>query len=79
MQLIVKDALQEPVNSGQAERQAQVSGALASVRLEGLEPTDAAKAVFERYISGEISLEEMGAAIDAVNTREFGPLHIPGE
>ena len=39
-----------------AERQARVNRALVSVRLEGLEPTEAAKAVFNRYIDGELTI-----------------------
>jgi len=46
------------------------------VRLEGLEPTDAAKSIFERYVSGELTIEQMGAEIRALNAREFGPVHV---
>ena len=61
------------------ERQARVARALASVRLEGLEPTDAAKAVFDRYVAGELSTQDMAAEIQALNAREFRPIHVPGE
>lgn len=59
------------------ERQGEVENALASVRLEGLEPSSAALSIFERYACGEISLEEMGAAIDAAADREHGPIRLP--
>ena len=61
------------------ERQDRVARAVASVRLEGLEPTDAAKAVFERYIAGEMTTQEMAAEIRALNAREFGPIHVSGD
>ncbi len=62
-----------------AERQSRVARAVASVRLEGLEPTDAAKAVFDRYVAGELTTEEMAAEIRALNAREFGPIHVSGD
>ena len=62
-----------------AERQARVERAMASVRLEGLEPTDAAKAIFDRYVAGDLTIEEMGAEIRALNAREFGPVHVSGD
>jgi hypothetical protein len=61
------------------ERQARVTRALASVRLEGLEPTESAKAVFDRYAAGELTTQEMAAEIQALNAREFGPIHVPGD
>ena len=61
------------------ERQARVARAVASVRLEGLEPTEAARAVFDRYVAGDLTTEEMAAEIRALNAREFGPIHVSGE
>lgn len=43
---------------------------------KGLEPTDAAKSIFERYVSGELTIEQMGAEIRALNAREFGAVHV---
>jgi hypothetical protein len=60
-------------------RQARVARAVASVRLEGLEPTEAAKAVFDRYVAGELTTHEMVTEIQALNAREFGPIHISGD
>jgi hypothetical protein len=60
-------------------RHARVVRALASVRLEGLEPTEAAKSVFDRYVAGDLTTREMAAEIQALNAREFGPLHVPGD
>ncbi len=67
-----------------ASRQANIDSAIASVRLEGLEPTDAALAIFDRYVDGEISIEEMGAQIRALNARalnvrESRPIPVPGD
>jgi hypothetical protein len=62
-----------------SERGARVARAVASVRLEGLEPTDAAKAVFDRYVAGELTTGEMAAEIRALNAREFGPLSVSGD
>jgi len=62
-----------------AERRARVGRAVASVRLEGLEPSSAAEAVFERYVSGELTAGEMTAEIRALHARDFRPIHVPGE
>lgn len=62
-----------------SERRVRVARAVASVRLEGLEPTDAAKAVFDRYVAGELTTDEMAAEIRALNAREFGPVHLSGD
>jgi hypothetical protein len=61
------------------DRLARVERAKASVRLEGLEPTDAAKSIFDRYVSGELTLEQMGTEIRALNAREFGPVQVSGD
>jgi hypothetical protein len=58
------------------DRGAEIEQALASVRLEGLEPGDAAKAIFQRYVDGELSLEQIGMEIRALHDREHGPLHV---
>jgi hypothetical protein len=59
-----------------AERQARIQRAIGSVRLEGLEPTNAAMSIFGRYVAGELTIEEMGAEIRALNAREYGPVHV---
>ena len=61
------------------ERQARVVRAVASVRIEGLEPTETARAVFDRYIAGDLTAQEMAAEIRALNARQFGPLHVSGD
>ena len=70
----------KPITDQQrSERQARVGRAVASVRLEGLEPTEAARAVFDRYIAGALTTREMTAEIRALNGRQFGPLHGSGD
>lgn len=49
---------------------AAVENALTSVRIEGLEPSAEGLQIFEQYASGEITLEEMGRAVDALIERE---------
>jgi hypothetical protein len=48
--------------------------ALASVRLEGFELDEQTKALYQRYIDGELTLAELGSAIDELDDREFGPV-----
>ena len=60
-----------------AERARQMDDALASVRLEGLEPSAEAKVIFERHVDGELTEAEMGAAIDALHDRKYGPVRLP--
>ncbi len=61
-----------------AKRVEEVRQALASVRMEGLEPGDHAKSIYQRYIDGELTLQEMGAEIEALHDREYGPVPLPG-
>jgi hypothetical protein len=60
-------------------RQEHVDNAIASVRMENLEPTELAKTIFARYIAGDISVKEMSSEIRALNAREFGPIPVPGD
>ena len=60
-----------------AKRLFDVENALASVRLEDLEPGPEAVDIFERYVDGDITLEQVGVEIDALNDRDYGPLPIP--
>ncbi|HTV74157.1 MAG TPA: antitoxin VbhA family protein [Candidatus Acidoferrales bacterium] len=56
-----------PVVDPEAEaRRRAVDSAIGTSRIEGLEVSPAAREIFERYAAGEITLEEMGAAIDAI-------------
>ena len=61
------------------ERKTRVESAIASVRMEGLEPTPSALAVFDRYVRGELTEAEMTAKIRALSAAEFGPVHVSGD
>ena len=61
----------------QTRRAREMASAIASVRIEGIEPSEEGKAVFERYIAGEITLAEMGRAIDELHDRIYGPVRLP--
>jgi hypothetical protein len=71
MPLPVKITEQERV-----KRHNEVQQALASVRLEGLEPGDEAQSIYQRYVDGELTLEQMGAEIEALHDREHGPVPV---
>jgi len=62
-----------------AARQDCIDQSLASVRLEGLEPSEDAKAIFEQFVNGELTVDEMGEAIRAMHARKYGPVHISGD
>ena len=61
-----------------AERARAIDNALASGRMEGLEPSPGAMAIFQRYVDGELTMEQMGRAIDEFADREYGPVRLPG-
>jgi len=60
------------------KRAREIENTLASVRMEGLEPSEEGKAIFQRYVEGELTIEEMGRAIDNLLHREYGPVRLPG-
>ena len=60
-----------------AKRLDEVRQALASVRLEGLEPGQEVHFIYQRYVDGELTLEQMGAEIEALHDREYGPVPVP--
>jgi hypothetical protein len=63
---------------GRPSRAREVQNAIASGRLEGLEPSAGAHEIFQRYVDGELTLEQMGDAIDEFADREYGPVRLPG-
>ena len=65
------------VDQQRAQRTREIESALATGRIEGLEPSDGAKAIFQRYVDGELTLEEMGRAIDEFADQEYGPVRLP--
>lgn len=60
------------------QRVREITNALATVRIEGLEPSAEAHAIFQRYVEGELTSGEMGRSIDQLLNREYGPVRLPG-
>ena len=58
------------------QREREVENALASVRMEGLEPSAEAKGIFQRYVEGDLTLSEMGRAVDQLLDRQYGPVRL---
>jgi hypothetical protein len=61
-----------------AQRLSAVDEALASVRLEGLEPSKEAQVIYGLYVEGELNLEQARAEIGAVHDRKYGSVPVPG-
>ena len=51
-----------------AWRERFVENAVVNVRLEGLEPSPKALEIWQRYIEGEVSVEQVGELIRALPT-----------
>jgi Antitoxin VbhA len=58
----------EQKQEDRAWRERFVQSAVANVRLEGLEPSPKALEIWQRYIEGEISVEQAGELIRALPT-----------
>jgi Antitoxin VbhA len=61
------------------KREEDYRQSLASLRLEGLAPGPEAGTIFQRYVDGELTLEQMGAEIDKLHERWLGPLRLSGD
>lgn len=59
------------------KRAREVANAMASVRMEGLEPSEETKALFQRYVDGDLTSRELDLAFQAYLDREYRPLHLP--
>jgi len=67
----------DPLTAAERARRTRVyEEALASVRLEGFELDEQVKAIYQRYIIGELTLAEVGSVIDELNAREFRPVSL---
>jgi Antitoxin VbhA len=62
-----------------AKRERDYRQAVASLRLEGLAPGAEANAIFQRYVDGQLTLDQMGAEIDKLHERRLGPLRLSGD
>jgi hypothetical protein len=60
-----------------ANRDQALIATIAHLRIENLFLDEELKRIFERHVEGEISDEELDAAIDELNERRFGPLPVP--
>jgi hypothetical protein len=58
------------------KREQALAATIANLRIEDLHLDDELKRIFQRHVDGEIGDEELGAAIDELNERRFGPLPI---
>jgi hypothetical protein len=59
------------------ERAREVENALASVRMEGLEVSAEAETMFQRYVDGELTSEELDQAFDHYFDLKYGPVRLP--
>jgi len=62
----------------QEQRAREVENALASVRMEGLEPSQETASLFQRYVDGELTSEELDLAFAAYLDSQYGPVRLPG-
>ena len=68
-------ACTERLHEDERERRAfAVRNSLGSLAIEGLDPGPEARATFQRYIDGELTLKETGAAL-----RTWPPEPLPAE
>ena len=54
---------------GRAERARRVANALATIRMEGAEPHAEVLALSERYVNGELTLQDLGCRVEALFSR----------
>ncbi len=65
------------IDRARTEREREVENALASVRMEGLEVSQEAQAMFQQYVDGDLSSEELDRAFDRYFDRKYGPVRLP--
>jgi hypothetical protein len=68
MSLLRSQPITEQETKARAKRERFVQNAIASVRLEGLEPSPEAVEIWRRYVEGEVSAERAGELIRALPT-----------
>ena len=59
------------------QRMREVNNALASVRMEGLEPDERVLDLYQLYVTGELTSEALDEALNRHFVAEYGPLSIP--
>jgi hypothetical protein len=65
------------IDRTRTQRAREVENALASVRMEGLEISSEAAAMFQQYVDGEVTSEELDCALDRLFERKYGPVRLP--
>jgi Antitoxin VbhA len=68
MSVLRPQPIAEQEKEARAWRERFVQNAVANVRLEGLEPSPKALEIWQRYIEGEVSVEQAGELIRALPT-----------
>ena len=68
MSLLRSQPIAEQESKARARRERFVQNAIASMRLEGLEPSPEAAEIWRRYVEGEISVERAGELVRALPT-----------
>jgi hypothetical protein len=61
---------------GRATRAKEIENAVASVRIEGLEPSDDARIIFQRYVDGELTSDELDRAFACHLDHAYGPVRL---
>jgi hypothetical protein len=64
------------LDQARIQREREVENALASVRMEGLEPSAEATGMFQRYVEGDPTSEELDRAFDRYFDRKYGPVRL---
>jgi hypothetical protein len=67
----------KPITAAECQTTRIYEEALASLRLEGFELDERSKALYKRYIDGELMLAEVGQAIGELNNGESGSVSVP--
>jgi hypothetical protein len=65
------------VEHDRAQRALAVENCLATVRLEGLEPSEASRVLYQRFVDGEITEGELDIAMAELLDRDYGSIRLP--
>ncbi len=65
------------IDQARAQRAKDVENAIASVRLEGLEPSGEAKDLFQRYVDGDLTSDQLDHSLKTRLDAKYGPVCLP--
>jgi len=65
------------IDRTRTQREREVENALASVRMEGLEISSEARAMFQQYVDDALSSEELDRAFNRYFDRKYDPYFSP--